>query len=255
MKYLTFKKLIEKVVNSFLYRSLNKHVTQDYNYRWKLIEKNKIENESFSKNDKDHKTDLSNLCNYYLSCLGYDEAGVSLSVKSKMDNQFFFETQSIPDNENIHEYEENLRLLSARKRTEIGRHELFFGYPSFINKIFLIKENFTKINLEPLILFQVDFEDNKYTLNKTPIINQKAFRNFTKANKDELMSRLGELEAELGFTDDTNDVDIDEVVLRLQHIRPEWDWVEKIDPNNMFKEKIPLEQINRQGIYNRGFFF
>ena len=139
-----FLKIDRKVVNSFLYRSLNKHVTQDYNYRWKLIEKNKIENERFSKNDKDHKTDLSNLCNYYLSCLGYDEAGVSLSVKSKMDNQFFFETKSIPDNENIHEYEENLRLLSARKRTEIGRHELFFGYPSFINKIFLIKENFTK---------------------------------------------------------------------------------------------------------------
>ena len=66
-----FLKIDRKVVNSFLYRYLNKHVTQDYNYRWKLIEKNKIENESFSKNDKDHKTDLSNLCNYYLSLLNY----------------------------------------------------------------------------------------------------------------------------------------------------------------------------------------
>ena len=43
------------------------------------------------------------------------------------------------------------------------------------------------------------------------------------------MSHLAELESEIGFSEENQDIDIDEIALRLQSIRPEWPWAEKLN--------------------------
>lgn len=60
---------------------------------------------------------------------------------------------------------------------------------------------------------------------------------------------LVELENELGLNDSEADIEIDELVARLQSIR-QWQWRETIDPNNI-DTSFPIGGITNEGIYNR----
>ena len=173
-----FLEIDKSLVNSALYGALNKQVIQDKSYKWQLID----ETSSFNRHSKTEEiinSNLSNLCNYYLSCLGYDETGVSTFLTSKYENYYYYETNEIPNNQNLMREQESLRTLRSKKRSEQGRHEIFFGYPSLISEVKSQKSDWSGLMLEPVILFQIDYDinENKFVINdKTPIINQKAFK-------------------------------------------------------------------------------
>ncbi|MDO5478650.1 MAG: hypothetical protein Q4G23_05740, partial [Clostridia bacterium] len=61
-----------------------------------------------------------------------------------------------------------------------------------------------------------------------------------------------ELENELGLTAKDADVDLDELVARLQNIR-QWQWKEALDPETI-SIKEPVHTIEQDGIYNKAIF-
>ena len=55
---------------------------------------------------------------------------------------------------------------------------------------------------------------------------------------------------ELGLNESQDEPDLDDVLQRLQVIRPEWNWKEEIDPHEL-SNKTNIADINEEGIYNK----
>ena len=65
------------------------------------------------------------------------------------------------------------------------------------------------------------------------------------------MNELVQLEQELGIGGPDGRIDVDEIAMRLQAVRPEWPWREDIDPGELGASRPPMAEINEPGIYNR----
>lgn len=242
-------------INKQLYGPLKDIVLQDRSYRWSVQEKSSRA-ASTSGNDEDgfSDTELAKLCRYYLSCLGYDDTGVSAFLTSKYGDPDYIEATALPQSADDLASSEAARKMLGRKRTEQGRYGLYFGYPTNIALIRSKKSSWEGFVVEPIFLFPIE-QDNGGQLSvdlSYPIINHKPFQTFTNAERDMLMSELVQLEQELGIGgEEAGRVDIDELAMRLQSVRPEWPWREAIDPSSLNTKRIPIAEIDQPGIYNR----
>ena len=55
---------------------------------------------------------------------------------------------------------------------------------------------------------------------------------------------------ELGLSDNEDIPELDDIFIRLQKIRPDWKWKEKIDPYKL-SSKNKLSDLEELGIYNK----
>jgi hypothetical protein len=87
----------KKLINGALYGSIKDKCIQDEKYCWYL---SKDAPTSDNKEGTISKTALSNLCHYYLACLGQDdEGGVSVFADSKYDLDYV-ELAALPHTNN-----------------------------------------------------------------------------------------------------------------------------------------------------------
>ena len=243
-------------INRQLYGPLKDLVIQDRTYKWSLAE---VDTERRPATDHDHgqdyaNTDLSRLCRYYLACLGYDDAGVSTFLTSKYGDPDYIEIAALPSTPDEFADTDIGRNLLGRKRSERGRYGLYFGYPTSLHLLQSRRSSWEGLMVEPLLLFPIDQQQGSGRLTvdlSFPIVNQKPFQQFTNADRDMLMNELVQLEQELGVGGDNDRLDIDEVAMRLQAIRPEWPWREDIDPEGLAEDRLPISAITEPGVYNR----
>jgi very-short-patch-repair endonuclease len=240
-------------INKALYGLLRGKVTQDTSYRWS------VNKEPDTSNPEEPavqfaNTDLARICRYYLACLGYDDTGVSTFLTSKFGDPDYIELDELPQSfDGLNEHDACRRML-GRKRTERGRYELFFGYPTSLSLLKSRKSDWQGYMVEPILLFPLEVENGSGRLTvdlSYPIINQKPFQAFTNAERDMLMNELVQLEQELGFNGEGAVFSLDEIALRLQAIRPEWPWKEEIEPSSLSGKESPIAEITEAGIYNR----
>lgn len=243
-------------VNQALYGALKSALRQDSAYRWSILSAPSSQpSQTFAERSEQFAdTDLARLCRYYLSCLGYDEAGVSAFLNSKFGDLDYIEANAIPKSASDLADSDAARKLSGRKRTERGRYALYFGYPTSIALIRSRRSDWQGLMVEPILLFPIeqDSATGKLSVDLSfPIINQKPFRSFTNAERDMLMNELVQLEQELGLSSDEDRPEIDEIAMRLQSVRPEWPWRENISPATISNDRTPLSELTVPGIYNR----
>jgi very-short-patch-repair endonuclease len=241
-------------INRLLHGTLKGYVTQDHAYRWSLV--SSVQPVATSDSEQDDgfaNTDLARLCRYYLACLGYDDTGVSTFLTSKYGDPDYLEVKFLPQTPQDFEENEAARRMLGRTRTEQGRYGLYFGYPTNVSLIRSKKSDWEGYMVEPILLFPIEQGSNgRITIDLAyPIINQKPFRAFTNVERDMLMNELVQLEHELGIGGEEGRIDVDEIAMRLQAVRPEWPWREDIDPSALDADRPPMTEIAEPGIYNR----
>lgn len=241
----------KKQVNSLLFGLLKGQVQQDAAYRWSLFVENRAKDSHESKPHQ--KTSLSKLSRYYLACMGQEEVGVSTFAQSKYGEPDYAVLHELPHTTDELLQQEGAQRLLAKVKSERGRHTLFLGYPTSLKLLRSRKSNWQGYMVEPVLLFALDLDgpNGRPALDLSyPIINQSVLKAYTNAEREGLMEELAQLETELGLGTEGQLIEIDELAMRLQAIRPEWPWVEMINPDNVVSD-TPLSHTNAEGIFNR----
>lgn len=241
-------------VNKLLYGPLKGLVEQDSAYRWSLVASGPVSPDGDDGEETGFaKTDLARLCRYYLACLGYDDTGVSTFLMTKNGEPDYLEVRSIPQAADDLDGNDAARRMLGRKRSEQGRYGLYFGYPVNVPLIRPSKSDSAGYMVEPILLFPIEQDSNGRMLVDLayPIINQKTVQAFANVERETLMTEVVQLEQELGIGGDEGRIDVDEIAMRLQAVRPEWPWKEDIDPTALKYDRGPIAAISAPGIYNR----
>jgi len=155
----------------------------------------------------------------------------------------------------------SLMLINDRalKNPEVGaflrgNHEkemdLLIGYPVLKVKHFL----------SPVFIIHVTYSDGThgkpegFSIDDELLINKDIIDRYSTNEKTENIYELRELEAELGFTDGHAAFsDLADKVKLLKTIRPNWDWIDSLDVDNLQKGVIRVS--DSDGIINRAILF
>jgi len=186
---------------------------------------------------------LKGLCKYYIGCTAL-ESNTTLRASMKDEQSFI-----------------GLPWLnkSALKQPAIGaflrgnlekEKDLLIGYPVLKIKHFL----------SPLFIIHVTYNDGThgkkegFSIDDELLINKDIIDKYSTNEKTENIYELRELEAELGFTDGHAAFeDLPEKVTLLRTIRPDWEWKDDLDIDNL--KKGPLNIHDANGILNRAILF
>ena len=234
--------LDKKEVNSTLSRSaaLKALVKQGNDYKWYLISgtSSGMGTKSLPKPDED----LRRLCSYYLQCISLEASGsVSQFLRSKFDPNYVVLNGLRIDPQR------DLAALNLLQRINANRDKkAYLGYPVRIYTIRSNKGSFQMI--APVFLFPVEYNGGSVDVSWVPCINMEVIKGYCGGKGEALVNELVNLETELGMNSPESDVEVDELVLRLQQIR-DWAWREELDPYH-----IPAAQSLSSlpdGIYNR----
>lgn len=232
-------------VNSVLYGSLKTRCYQDSTYRWFAIEQNK---QQIAKNQgpaPDKK--LSDLCRYYLNCLSLEtSSGISAFLTSKYSLSYA-EISSITIDQPIPEVANLIKKVS--NDPTLTAH---IGYPCLIQKIYSSKSEQYFYKLAPVLLFPVEIEAGSVKIGTIPRINIEVIRQYSEKDINSQVYDLIELENELGLNEADAEIEIDEMIARLQSLR-HWAWKEKLDPN-IISIDPPISSLTEEGIYNKAVF-
>jgi very-short-patch-repair endonuclease len=242
-------------VNSLLYGILKSKVEQDHAYRWSL----KITNTSKPEigGDVVKDTPLARLCRYYLDCIGSDdEGGVSLFAESKFSPTYLELSNNPIKSETVLgdaiRSEIGQKLISGNRKDN-RRLNLAVGFPCCLKKV-VSRKGWEGMMLEPLFIIpatQPEGSNRGYVLDFTGIsINFPLVARLSgSSGVDEGLMLMSELGLGEGI-----EIEWDELLNRLEMLRPNWPWVEKPDFNNAPNEE-PIFSITRSGIYNRSILF
>lgn len=245
-------------VNSILHGQLQDKVTQDQSYRWWPADRPSTHTRQAEQGPK-IDTPLGRLCRYYLDCLNHDDqAGLSVFASNRYGDFDYVELASAAllsgAPEMVFQSEDARRLLNKLKQ-ERGRLTLMLGYPVRLNKL-RARSGWEGLMVEPVLLFSFKEDPaNRHALpslaDESPQINFKAVRSLTSADNTSIVEEVIQLSLELGLSSAPADLpDLEEMMLRLKAIRPEWDWKEEPYPKAV-NSQPPLSQIESPGIYNR----
>ena len=236
-------------VNSCLYsRLLKDKCYQDNLYVWHV--KSEIKTETEGKvPQKPADEDLKNICRYYLNCMSIDETN-SVNTFARGWYGLNYEELSELDLDNID------RGCYDRLSSRLGRgknYATYLGYPVMLDKIKSRKNNQEYYIVTPVFYYQVNVDSkNSESINieKQPRLNMYIIKKYSYGDSGSLIYELLDLESQLGL--DTSDVDIelDELVLRLKTLKPEWQWNEESDPENL-SLSVPISELEKTGIYNK----
>lgn len=186
---------------------------------------------------------LKGLCKYYISCIAL-ESNTTFRASMKDEQSFI----TLPW---INDYTLKKPEIGAFLR---GNHDkemdLLIGYP-------VLKVNHF---LSPLFIIPVTYTDGThgkpegFSIDEELLINKDIIDKYSTNEKTENIYELRELEAELGFTEGHAAFsDLAEKVNLLRTIRPDWDWLDALNIDDL--EKGPMRISDKDGILNRAILF
>ena len=231
-------------VKAVLLTDLKDLCYQDTHYKWYFHQ----DDLSIINNKKNVNTKLSNLCHYYLNCLNIeDNNSISEFLLSNYSLRYIeLKNLDISSEKNIDAVNFLHKTLSSPNKNVIT----YVGYPVMIEKIFSLKNNKSYFKLAPIFLFPVEYNTGEINVSSIPTINKEVIKQYSTQNsEDNLIYEIVELEKQLGLDIADNDVELDDLISKLQQLR-QWTWKEEMDPENLSNE-IPIQNINTEGIYNR----
>lgn len=232
------QKLVISVLNN-----LRNFCYQDSNYRWYL--KTQKSNKNTIKKDFQPDKKLSDICKYYLNCLSLESnTGISDFLVSKEEKYAELSSLSI---ENPDE-----RVLNLIRKVSIDKRLIaHLGYPVLI-KSFYSKSNKHSLKITPVFLFPVEIINGKVSVSSIPYVNMEVIKQYSERDINMVAYDLIQIEEELGLNSLEEDIDLYEVVSRLQAIRS-WQWKDELDPSLI--NKIPsVKELTEDGIYNKAIF-
>jgi len=186
---------------------------------------------------------LKGLCKYYISCIAL-ESNTTFRASMK-DEQSFITLPWI--NDYTLKKPEIGAFLRGNQEKEM---DLLIGYPVLKVKHFL----------SPLFIIPVTYSDGThgkpegFSIDDELLINKDIIDKYSTNEKTENIYELRELEAELGFTEGHAAFsDLAEKVNLLRTIRPDWDWLDVLNIDDL--QKGPMRITDSDGILNRAILF
>lgn len=231
-------------VNAALYGPLRGKVEQDSSYRWSLAQRTRRDSEPTQVLPE---TSLAKLAAYYLDCIGLEGADeVSVFARSKWPE--YAELSSNPLASTTDSLQDSAAQQVLRKtRNQNGPLNHYVGFP-VLAKHFRSRKGWEGYFLEPLFLVQIaDGELDE----GAPQLNLKAIESLTGATGSAVIEEAVSLITELGLDQPQGDLpELDELLARLHHMHPEWQWREHPDPDAVSQDP-PLADVTQPGLYNR----
>ena len=186
---------------------------------------------------------LKDLCKYYISCIALEN---NTTLRASMKDEQSFITLPWINNRAL-----KLPAIGAFLRGNLDKEkELLIGYPILKSKHFL----------SPLFIIHITYNDGThgkpegFTIDDELLINKDIIDKYSTNEKTENIYELRELEAELGFTDGHAALDdLSEKVNLLRIIRPDWEWQDNLDLDNLKKGQMHIAELD--GILNRAILF
>ena len=238
--------LSKSAVNGVLYGKLKKYCYQNSSYRWFSRKPNKTEEKSPNNQVIPDKT-LNDICRYYLNCLSLEtNSGISEFLTSNFSLKYA-ELSAISLENQTPELAQLIKKVSSDKG--LVAH---IGYPSMIQKKFSTKTNQFFYKIAPIFLFSLEFEAGSIQINPIPRVNMEAIKQYSSKNVNDSIYDLISLESELGLSEAEAEIELDDLVARLQEIR-QWEYKENLDPNNI-SVTPSISTFTEEGIYNRAVF-
>lgn len=245
-----------KSVNSILYGQLRGKVVQDSAYRWRLVETAGIDGRRQTPDSHVVDTPLARLCRYYLDCLSYEmDNGVSLFASSRFNDLDYFDPGLASLDETMADglQHDGMQPLLRKLNRDRTRKTLVLGYPVRIRQT-RSRSGWTGSMVEPVMLFMLQGgprELSTATFEVLPTVNPAFLRYFAQGGPGDLFREAIQIAEELGLADTQGGYpELDELFGRLRAVRPEWDWKE--DPNvDELSARPELAKLKEQGIYNR----
>ena len=232
-------------VNSALYGKLKGRCYQDSSYKWFLNAKQNVKKAETSTAPPDKK--LADLCGYYLNCISLEESqGISAFLTSKHSLNYA-ELPGISVDGSDDSIAKLIHKVSADKKLTAN-----VGYPVLIEKFFSSKSNQNFLKIAPVFLFPVEVSGGAVSVAPIPRVNMEVIKQYSSKDINTQVYDLVELENDLGLNTPDADIDLDEVVARLQSIR-DWQWREKLDPATI-SNIPPAEKLTEEGVYNKAIF-
>lgn len=186
---------------------------------------------------------LKGLCKYYISCVAL-ESNTTLRASMK-DEQSFITLPRI--NDRILKKPDIGAFLRGNQEKEM---DLLIGYPVLKVKHFL----------SPIFIIHITYSDGThgkpegFSIDDELLINKDIIDKYSTNEKTENIYELRELEAELGFLDGHAEFsDLSEKVNLLRMVRPNWDWLDTLDIEDL--QKGPMHINDTDGILNRAILF
>lgn len=236
----------KRVVNSTLANSktLKAFVRQGPDFKWYVIDNQSPDRMNANQNPVQPDEDLKNLCNYYINCISMESSSSVAQFLTSNHSLKYAVLSGIGL-----EADRDQEALNLLNRISTNRDaKAYLGYPVRVYTLYSNRNGNAYQNIAPVFLFPVEYAAGNMEISWRPSINMEVLKGYCGKNLDSLSVELVNLQTELGMNDPDEDIEVDELVLRLKNIR-EWDWMEPIDPYN-----IPYEANLRNlsdGIYNR----
>ncbi len=234
-----------KDVNSALYSSLKSRCYQDSSYRWFLNAQRNSPESVDPVAPPDRK--LESLCKYYLNCISLEESN---GISAFLNSNFSLDYAEIPSL-SVNSEDNNIARL-IRKVSSERNLTAYVGYPVMIEKIFSSKTNQSYLKVAPVFLFATEISAGAVSVASIPHINMEVIKQYSSRDINAQVYDLVDLENELGLNNPDADIDVDEMVARLQSIR-DWQWRDNLDPSNINVEP-QIGTIVDEGIYNKAIF-
>ena len=235
----------KKDVNSALYGVLRNYCYQDSSYSW--YPNQKKEKQTSSNSNINCDKDLSDICRYYLNCLSLEENnGISAFLRSKFSLDYA-ELSSVSLNSSDENISSLVRKVSIEKN--LVAH---VGYPVLIEKLYSKKTQKEYLKIAPVFLFPVEISGGSVDVATIPHVNMEVIKRYSSKDINTQVYDLIELENELGLTSIDADIDLEDLVARLQAIR-EWQWMDELNPSELGSDPAVYD-ISQEGIYNRAIF-
>jgi len=229
-------------------------VTQDNAYRWWARSASPQESGAAPA----PRTLLANLCRYYLECLSRESgSGVSIPADSS-DYVPLGELPFIRPGHDLWATDRAAKRLVQKVRKEQGQLTLYIGYAIRLRPLFV--RNHDEMRIEPILLYPVGERLDEpgapiRPASGVPLFNMEVLKTLPAADSGNLIDEAIHLAEELGLANPEDELpEWDEIVLRLQRSRPDWDWREDLDPFTL-SEGAPLAELTAPGIYNRAVLF
>jgi len=186
---------------------------------------------------------LKGLCKYYISCIAL-ESNTTFRASMKDENSFI----GLPW---LNKGALKQPAIGAFLRGNLEKEkDLLIGYPVLKTKHFL----------SPLFIIHVTYNDGThgkqegFSIDEELLINKDIIDKYSTNEKTENIYELRELETELGFTDGHAAFeDLSEKVTLLRAIRPDWEWQDELNIENLKKGQIQVAEAD--GILNRAILF
>ncbi len=205
---------------------------------------------------------MEKLFKYYLECLSKGMAGGiscrAINANGTKDYGQMFKLPQLTNNttENIFN-SADIQNIIDRVRLDRNRIILQLGYPIHLRKVVINNHRFFVV--EPIFLIPFDSQSfanggRPALLNEMPQFNYEALKHISGLINDELFEEVNKLSDEIGLNKPPADQpNFEELVIRLQNLRPQWNWKETINPNAITNQI--LNRIPEGGIYNSAALF